>query len=78
MPDEHAKSIETEYVTAREAAKILSVSPWQIYHLRTLGLRAYSPPGTKTLRFRVSDLRALMQPAEYVYKPRPRSRAARA
>jgi excisionase family DNA binding protein len=61
-------------VSAREAAALLGLtSPFVIYRLRYAGkLTAYTPPGVSTLRFKRSDVEALMQPAPYAYTPRPR------
>ena len=73
MSDEN-ESIEQEWITARQAAKMLGLSsPWTIYALRRAGkLKGQSIAGRNSLRFRKEDVRALMEPAEYV----PRRRQA--
>jgi hypothetical protein len=73
MPEE-TKGEGREWVSAKDAAAMLELkSPWLIYRLRYAGrLKGYSLPGVDSLRFKRSDIEALMQPAEYVYTPRPR------
>jgi hypothetical protein len=57
-----------ELLTAREAAKLLKLeSTWTIYALRReTKLIGYSIGGKNSLRFKKSDVLALVQPTEYV------------
>ena len=78
MQEAAAKVEGSEWVTAKEAAALLGFSsPFVIYRLRYNGkLTGHTPPGVNALRFKRSDVLALMQPAPHVYTPRSRRPAA--
>lgn len=65
MPHTSNALVEAEFVPAMDAAKLLSCSRWSLYALAAKGhLPAFTFPGTRSLRFRLADVRAVLQPRE--------------
>lgn len=61
--EDRGAAFEPEFVNATDAARLLSVSRWTLYAMAAKGaLPSYSLPGSRALRFRLTDVRAVLQP----------------
>jgi hypothetical protein len=68
MPRNNSENTtEPEFTDAAGAARMLSCSVWTVYAIaKQGGLAAYSFPGSRALRFKISDVRTVLQPREVV------------